>query len=84
MSEEKKPLPFLYQFAAGAVAGVSEVRVSPSVLLVTVLFSLVYVVTNRALDPCHVRLPLPLAISWLLQLLTSWTRYPLDVVKTRV
>ncbi|EAS27646.3 mitochondrial 2-oxodicarboxylate carrier protein [Coccidioides immitis RS] len=27
MSEEKKPLPFAYQFAAGAVAGVSEILV---------------------------------------------------------
>lgn len=28
MSQEKKSLPFAYQFAAGAVAGVSEVSLS--------------------------------------------------------
>lgn len=27
-TKEKKPLPFAYQFAAGAVAGISEVRLS--------------------------------------------------------
>jgi solute carrier family 25 2-oxodicarboxylate transporter 21 len=35
MSETpQKPLPFVYQFAAGAVAGVSEVCVAP-ILFVT-------------------------------------------------
>lgn len=29
MSQDKAPLPFAYQFAAGAVAGVSEVGNSP-------------------------------------------------------
>lgn len=29
MSQDKAPLPFAYQFAAGAVAGVSEVGYSP-------------------------------------------------------
>ena len=42
---EQKPLPFIYQFAAGAVAGVSEVsfiafRSPLNMFLLTVIFGL--------------------------------------------
>ena len=47
MSEQPKPLPFVYQFIAGAVAGVSEVYTSqPSNPHPNV--------TNVYLDSCHV------------------------------
>jgi hypothetical protein len=47
MSDQPKPLPFVYQFIAGAVAGVSEVhRAQPS--------NSHQNVTNLYLDSCHV------------------------------
>jgi hypothetical protein len=47
MSDQPKPLPFVYQFIAGAVAGVSEVyKAQPSNSHPNV--------ANTFLDSCHV------------------------------
>ena len=75
MSEDK-PLPFVYQFAAGAVAGVSEVRAhSLSYLRLDSLTS------NDARSwSCNSVVAYTSCAPWSDRLF----RYPLDVVKTRV
>jgi hypothetical protein len=52
MATEKKPLPFIYQFGAGAVAGVSEVSQG----IAHPMAMKVIANTIQLLDPCYVRI----------------------------
>ena len=76
-ASDAKPLPFIYQFAAGAVAGVSEVRFLPGTFQISESQSNSYLL----IDLNYVSF---LSTAEHLFLSLTACRYPLDVVKTRV